>query len=76
MVFTAARRLLALSLAAPTVASSPTSAGPTMLPCGRIISPALMSDPTALTSSPGPHAACATHQAHALSCPNACLLLQ
>lgn len=54
-------RELTLSLAAPTVAKSPTSAGPMTVPFGRTSSPASMSEPTALTSSPGPIAACSDH---------------
>ena len=72
--FNAIKRPLTLSLVAPTVASSPTSAGPITVPRGRTTSPALMSDPTALTSSPGPFAACVFNQAHALSCLTAPLM--
>jgi len=46
------------SCVAPTHASSPTSAAPSLSPRRSTASPARMSEPTARTSSPGPFAAC------------------
>ena len=55
---------ITLSVAAPTVARMPISAGPSMSPACKTVWPTWMSDPTALMSSPALDAPCTMSQCY------------